>query len=127
MCKRVPISTTPIDEEIDDRDVITCNHESKLSSDLGQLKIQTITQPSTKVTDLKISVPSFCKAFPWHFLTDKNLQIVQLGSGFMKLFGRQLNQLGEFYFPSYISYVSYFVRICKCKIIQLPVIYRTDF
>lgn len=34
---------------------------------------------STKVTDLKIGVASFCKAFPWHFVTDKRLELVQLG------------------------------------------------
>ncbi|KOB69206.1 Soluble guanylyl cyclase alpha-1 subunit [Operophtera brumata] len=34
---------------------------------------------SSKVTDLKIGVASFCKAFPWHFVTDKRLELVQLG------------------------------------------------
>lgn len=34
---------------------------------------------STKVSDLKIGVASFCKAFPWHFVTDKRLELLQLG------------------------------------------------
>lgn len=34
---------------------------------------------STKVTDLRIGVAGFCKAFPWHFVTDRRLELVQLG------------------------------------------------
>ncbi|XP_012551167.2 soluble guanylyl cyclae alpha-1 subunit isoform X1 [Bombyx mori] len=50
---------------------------------------------STKVTDLKIGVASFCKAFPWHFVTDKRLELVQLGGGFMRLFGMHLASHGS--------------------------------
>ncbi|KAG6446941.1 hypothetical protein O3G_MSEX004663 [Manduca sexta] len=50
---------------------------------------------STKVTDLKIGVASFCKAFPWHFITDKRLELVQLGAGFMRLFGTHLATHGS--------------------------------
>ncbi|CAH0719182.1 unnamed protein product, partial [Brenthis ino] len=35
---------------------------------------------SNKVNDLRIGVASFCKAFPWHFITDKRLELVQLGT-----------------------------------------------
>lgn len=38
-----------------------------------------ILASSNKVNDLKIGVASFCKAFPWHFITDKRLELVQLG------------------------------------------------
>lgn len=34
---------------------------------------------SSNVTDLRIGVASFCKAFPWHFVTDRRLELVQLG------------------------------------------------
>lgn len=34
-----------------------------------------------------MSVASFCKAFPWHFVMDRKLEFVQLGSGFVRLFG----------------------------------------
>lgn len=69
---------------------------SDLVTDLKRLRTKVVApQLSTNVSDLKISVSSFCKAFPWHFLTDRNLQITQLGGGFMKLFGRQLTQSGE--------------------------------
>ncbi|KAJ0172712.1 hypothetical protein K1T71_011851 [Dendrolimus kikuchii] len=50
---------------------------------------------STKVTDLRIGVASFCKAFPWHFVTDKRLELVQLGGGFMRLFGTHLGSHGS--------------------------------
>ncbi|XP_013141467.1 PREDICTED: head-specific guanylate cyclase isoform X1 [Papilio polytes] len=50
---------------------------------------------SSKVTDLRIGVASFCKAFPWHFVTDKRLELVQLGGGFMRLFGTYLATHGS--------------------------------
>ncbi|KAL4703420.1 hypothetical protein ACJJTC_005931 [Scirpophaga incertulas] len=50
---------------------------------------------SSKATDLKIGVASFCKAFPWHFVTDKRLELVQLGGGFMRLFGTHLASHGS--------------------------------
>ncbi|RVE43434.1 hypothetical protein evm_011929 [Chilo suppressalis] len=50
---------------------------------------------SSKATDLKIGVASFCKAFPWHFVTDKRLEMVQLGGGFMRLFGTYLATHGS--------------------------------
>ncbi|KAL6256937.1 hypothetical protein P5V15_011872 [Pogonomyrmex californicus] len=50
---------------------------------------------STKATDLRMGVASFCKAFPWHFVVDRQLELVQLGVGFMKIFGHHLNRLGR--------------------------------
>ncbi|XP_026330207.1 head-specific guanylate cyclase [Hyposmocoma kahamanoa] len=50
---------------------------------------------SSNVTDLRIGVASFCKAFPWHFVTDRRLELVQLGSGFMRLFGNYLASRGS--------------------------------
>jgi len=42
-----------------------------------------------------MGVASFCKAFPWHFVVDRQLELVQLGVGFMKIFGHHLNRLGR--------------------------------
>nr|4GJ4_A Chain A, Soluble guanylyl cyclase alpha-1 subunit [Manduca sexta]4GJ4_B Chain B, Soluble guanylyl cyclase alpha-1 subunit [Manduca sexta]4GJ4_C Chain C, Soluble guanylyl cyclase alpha-1 subunit [Manduca sexta]4GJ4_D Chain D, Soluble guanylyl cyclase alpha-1 subunit [Manduca sexta] len=42
-----------------------------------------------------IGVASFAKAFPWHFITDKRLELVQLGAGFMRLFGTHLATHGS--------------------------------
>lgn len=50
---------------------------------------------STAATDLRMGVASFCKAFPWHFVVDRQLELVQLGVGFMKIFGHHLNRLGR--------------------------------
>lgn len=36
---------------------------------------------SSNVRDSKISVSSFCKAFPWHFVCNKAMRITQMGSG----------------------------------------------
>ncbi|XP_014224576.1 head-specific guanylate cyclase [Trichogramma pretiosum] len=50
---------------------------------------------SHEAADLRMGVASFCKAFPWHFVVDRNLELVQLGSGFMRLFGHQLAWQGR--------------------------------
>lgn len=50
---------------------------------------------SHRASDLKMGVTSFCKAFPWHLVLDNRLEFVQLGSGFMKLFGKCLQQFGK--------------------------------
>ncbi|KAK9678907.1 Heme NO binding associated, partial [Popillia japonica] len=46
------------------------------------------------VADLQMGVPTFCKAFPWHFVIDRRLELVQLGSGFMRVFGCMLTTCG---------------------------------
>lgn len=50
---------------------------------------------SNDAADLSIGVASFCNAFPWHFVVDRQLELVQLGGGFMRLFGHYLNELGK--------------------------------
>ncbi|XP_054261226.1 head-specific guanylate cyclase [Macrosteles quadrilineatus] len=72
--------TAVADLEDDDSDVVT------------QPKIEAAL--SDKAADLRIGVASFCKAFPWHFIIDRRLQFVQLGSGFMRIFGRLLAEKG---------------------------------
>lgn len=51
-------------------------------------------QPLPPSSDLQMGVATFCKAFPWHFVMDRRLDLVQLGSGFMRLFGRMLATCG---------------------------------
>ncbi|XP_048481199.1 head-specific guanylate cyclase [Plutella xylostella] len=65
------------------------------SDDDGETVHTTVHASSTNVADLKIGVASFCKAFPWHFVTDKRLELVQLGGGFMRLFGAELANHGS--------------------------------
>ena len=73
-----------------------------LASRMERIKLKSSRPLSNKAVDLRISVPSFCKAFPWHFLTDSNLEIVQLGIGFAKLFGRQMQSSGELHIRVYV-------------------------
>lgn len=40
---------------------------------------------SITATDLKMSPATFCKAFPWHFIMNSDLEIIQMGKGFSKL------------------------------------------
>ena len=42
-----------------------------------------------------IGMSTFCRAFPWHFMIDRHLNLVQLGSGFMRLFGADLKTQGR--------------------------------
>lgn len=51
--------------------------------------------PSTKAAHLPIGVSTFCKAFLWHLVLDRNLELVQLGAGFMRIFGKELQTAGE--------------------------------
>lgn len=46
-------------------------------------------------TDLKMSPTTFCKAFPWHFIMNEALEIVQMGKGFSKLFKSALPTHGK--------------------------------
>lgn len=47
-----------------------------------------IVTPITKSTaaDLKMNPATFCKAFPWHLIMNEQLDIVQMGKGFSKIF-----------------------------------------
>ncbi|XP_026471667.1 head-specific guanylate cyclase-like [Ctenocephalides felis] len=50
---------------------------------------------STNANDLQIGVASFCKAFPWHFIMDRKLELVQLGAGFARVFGADVIRAGR--------------------------------
>ncbi|XP_055532895.1 head-specific guanylate cyclase [Wyeomyia smithii] len=41
---------------------------------------------SSDAHDLKMDNDFFCRAFPWHFIMDENLDLVQVGQGFSRLF-----------------------------------------
>ncbi|KAK4306785.1 hypothetical protein Pmani_021408 [Petrolisthes manimaculis] len=71
---------------------------NKATSHNGQTSIvaaiRSIASCNTK--DSKIGVSSFCKAFPWHFVCNKAMRIIQLGSGLLQVFGPQpLRQADE--------------------------------
>lgn len=50
---------------------------------------------SLTATDLKMSPATFCKAFPWHFIMNEDLEMVQMGKGFSKLFKSSLPVYGR--------------------------------
>jgi hypothetical protein len=60
------------------------------------------TSTSTCLSQNYIGTSTFCRAFPWHFMVDHNMQLVQLGVGFVRLFGSELKKMGRHlatYFP----------------------------
>ncbi|KAL1509679.1 hypothetical protein ABEB36_004384 [Hypothenemus hampei] len=74
---------------------------------------------TSDLTDnLPIGIPTFCRAFPWHFVIDRNLELVQLGYGFMRLFGRRLKTEG----PSVANYFQFkrprSLRLCFDEIVK---------
>lgn len=61
-------------------------------------KDATTTAPGSvtpTATDLKMSPTTFCKAFPWHFIMNVDLEIIQMGKGFSKLFKGSLPNHGR--------------------------------
>jgi hypothetical protein len=50
---------------------------------------------STCLSQNYIGTSTFCRAFPWHFMVDRNMQLVQLGVGFVRLFGSELKKMGR--------------------------------
>lgn len=53
---------------------------------LSQQQQQQHRSISSVASDLKMNSSSFCKAFPWHFIMNEKLELVQLGQGFSRLF-----------------------------------------
>ncbi|CAG9809047.1 unnamed protein product [Chironomus riparius] len=45
---------------------------------------------SSNPADLQMHNATFCKMFPWHFILDENLDLVQIGNAFSKLFKNYL-------------------------------------
>lgn len=46
---------------------------------------------SADPTDLQMTNSTFCKMFPWHFILDEKLELLQIGVAFSKLFKNYLN------------------------------------
>lgn len=66
----------------------------KIKSTFRGGEIRAKSSAPVAASELQMGVPTFCKAFPWHFVIDRKLELVQLGSGFMRLFGCLLNKFG---------------------------------
>ncbi|XP_055851460.1 head-specific guanylate cyclase [Episyrphus balteatus] len=50
---------------------------------------------STNAADLSMNSSTFCKAFPWHFIMNESLELVQLGRGFSKLYKPYMSSNGH--------------------------------
>lgn len=62
--------------------IITTESEQSDDDDYDEGSREGFREPgdlSTEAADLKMGVGSFCKAFPWHFVIDRKMEIVQLG------------------------------------------------
>ncbi|XP_017000585.2 head-specific guanylate cyclase [Drosophila takahashii] len=49
---------------------------------------------SSNASDLQMNSASFCKMFPWHFIMNEQLELVQLGRGFSKLYKPYMADFG---------------------------------
>lgn len=54
---------------------------------VSRYKVSLLSQPE----QLLMSVNTFCRVFPFHFICDQNLRFIQYGSGLRKVFGEQTN------------------------------------
>ncbi|KAM7360551.1 guanylate cyclase 1 soluble subunit alpha 2 [Cochliomyia hominivorax] len=66
--------------------------EAQVTKTSEELPIQ--RSNSTSAADLSMNSSSFCKAFPWHFIMNEELELVQLGRGFSKLYKPYLADYG---------------------------------
>ncbi|KAK2718026.1 head-specific guanylate cyclase-like isoform X2 [Artemia franciscana] len=65
-------------------------------------KIKTVPMQNREWGTERFSSKTFCSAFPWHLVLDRKLKIVELGAGFLKLFGRSI-RLYESDFVTYLE------------------------
>ena len=65
-------------------------------TDMGRDSLaRSFESEATSTFSQNIGTSTFCRAFPWHFMVDRNMQLVQLGVGFMRLFGSELKKMGR--------------------------------
>lgn len=71
----------------DDNDVTTADEYARDCQRFRRKQRQTQQQ---QISNLQMGVVSFCKAFPWHFIMDRKLELIQLGAGFTRLFSHKI-------------------------------------
>ncbi|XP_046394651.1 head-specific guanylate cyclase [Ischnura elegans] len=47
-------------------------------------------RPSTSPADLPMAPATFCRAFPWHLILDRRMDMIQVGTGLLRVFGTLL-------------------------------------
>ncbi|KAH9374046.1 hypothetical protein HPB48_005315 [Haemaphysalis longicornis] len=55
------------------------------------------TAASTNPEDLALEVATFCRAFPFHFMCDRQLKLTQLGMGLARIFGGRASTVPELF------------------------------
>lgn len=61
------------------RYLFTMPAEEESSEEKEEKPVQVTRALSTVAADLKMNPSTFCKAFPWHFIMNENLELVQMG------------------------------------------------
>lgn len=62
----------------------------------AEYQLETVGRITSNLSaDLLMSNATFCKAFPWHFIVNENLELLQLGTGFSRLFKPCLSIYGR--------------------------------
>jgi guanylate cyclase soluble subunit alpha len=75
----------PLDGDVQRyRYLFTDSNDQVVPSSEENLELQRST--SALASGLSMSNATFCKAFPWHFIMDQNLELLQIGKGFSKVF-----------------------------------------
>lgn len=80
---------------IPDQKKSTRNLRKDIEIELPKAKKDASAAATPTATDLKMSPTTFCKAFPWHFIMNVDLEIIQMGKGFSKLFKGSLPTHGR--------------------------------
>ena len=57
--------------------------------------LETLRQTKGANFSRNIGTSTLCRALPWHLMVDRHLNLVQLGVGFMRLFGSELKRFGR--------------------------------
>ncbi|XP_047736121.1 head-specific guanylate cyclase-like [Hyalella azteca] len=52
-------------------------------------------QLSSDVADSKMNVSTFCSAFPWHFVCDRKMKFIQIGTALVQIYGVKAEKEGD--------------------------------
>lgn len=77
-----------------------------------------IEKLSRRPEDLGITIPIMCKVFPFHIVLDREMQIVQLGRGLLRIFKYNIKE-GDRHFSSFFHIKSPKVSLSFHSIAQL--------
>lgn len=70
---------------------------SPSSSPAAGKGVATAPAASTNPEDLALDVATFCRAFPFHFMCDRQLKLTQLGMGLARIFGGRASTVPELF------------------------------